>query len=158
YNESAVSSRADAEMRAWRERIGPMPHDGYLGIAIDRVDYTKGIPERLKAIDALFAAYPEYRGKLKFVQIGVPSRQTGPAYAQLAADVAEGVRSINQRWGFMNWQPITYLHEQFNQIELMGLHRLANFCVVSSLHDGMNLVAKEYVASRADEDGVLVLS
>src|SRR5262249_2777276 len=65
HNEMAVSSRADTEMRAWRERIGPMPHDGYLGIAIDRVDYTKGIPERLKAIDALFAAYPEYRGKLK---------------------------------------------------------------------------------------------
>lgn len=157
HSELASSPQAAEEARAWRQRIGSWNGE-WLGIAIDRVDYTKGIPERLKAVDALFAAYPEYRGKVKLVQIGVPSRENVPAYAQLSEDIHNAVRAINQRWGFLNWEPISYFHEQFSQVELMGLHRLADFCVVSSLHDGMNLVAKEYVASRTDEDGVLVLS
>jgi trehalose 6-phosphate synthase len=122
------------------------------------VDYTKGIPERLRAIESLFIHYPEYRGRLRFVQIGVPSRGDVPEYRLLAAEIAALVDRINTEWSSGSWQPITYFHKQFSRVELMGLYRLGDFCVVSPLHDGMNLVAKEYVASRNDTNGVLVLS
>ncbi|MBI4910703.1 MAG: trehalose-6-phosphate synthase [Acidobacteria bacterium] len=156
HSKTAASPRVESEAERWWMRIGP--GDGPLGISIDRVDYTKGIPERLRAIDSLLRHCPEYRRSLRFVQIGVPSREDVPEYRDLAARVQQMVDEINDRWAMGGWKPIHYFHSQFSQMELMGLHRLADFCVVSSLHDGMNLVAKEFVASRTDGDGVLVLS
>jgi len=153
---AAASHRAALEARCWRDRLGDPA--GLIGIGIDRVDYTKGILERLKAIDSLLELYPEYRGVLTFVQIGVPSREAVPEYRHLASEIEELVERINAQWSLGSRNPIAYFHTQFSQIELMGLHQLADFCMVSSLHDGMNLVAKEFVASRNDEDGVLALS
>jgi trehalose 6-phosphate synthase len=129
-----------------------------LGIGIDRLDYTKGIPDRLRALDRFFEMYPKYLGRLSFVQIGVPSRSTLKAYQDVEQEVEMLVDQINRRWAAASWKPIVFLKKHFGPSEMIALHLLANFCVVTSLHDGMNLVAKEFVASRNDEDGALVLS
>ncbi len=134
------------------------PADKFVGVGIERIDYTKGIPERLRAIDRLLENHPEYVGKLMFIQVGVPSRGHIRAYQQVDDEIDRLVEDLNWKWGVDRWRPIHYFKRNFNEIEMMALHRLAHFFVVSSLHDGMNLVAKEFVASRSDGDGVLVLS
>lgn len=151
----AADPAVERHMERWRDKL-----DGYqyLGIGIDRADYTKGIPERLWAVDRLLDMCPEYRGKLVFLQVAVPSRTQIDGYGQLNAEIAAITATINARWSKDGWQPIHLCPRHLPQAELMALHRLANFCMVTSLHDGMNLVAKEFAASRADEDGVLVLS
>jgi len=159
FEEHAAESAApevECRMRYWRDFLRL---DQYtLGLGIDRVDYSKGIPERIAAIDALLEACPEYVGQFLFLQIGVPSRQDVPAYQQIGAEIDGAVKRINRKWGRGRWRPVIYLKQQFSRPDMMALHRLAKFCAVGSLHDGMNLVAKEFVASRGDEDGVLVLS
>jgi trehalose 6-phosphate synthase len=152
----AESSEVAAEMLRWEAELSL---DGkLLAIGIDRLDYTKGIPERLRALDRLFDESPEYRERLVFTQIAVPSRSNLPAYRQIEEEVDGLVDYINQRWGTANWKPVTLLKRHYSPAEMVALHRLAQFCVVTALHDGMNLVAKEFVGSCIDEDGVLVLS
>ncbi len=129
-----------------------------IGLGIDRIDYTKGIPHRFRAVGRFFEKYPQYVGKVSFVQAGVMSRTGVEAYQQLSSQIDELVEQINGRFGRAGWRPIIYMPTDLPSVTLMALRRLARFCVVSSLHDGMNLVAKEYVASRIDEDGVLILS
>jgi trehalose 6-phosphate synthase len=143
-------------MNVWKSQLR---HRGdLLGIGIERIDYTKGIPERLRAIDRLFERWPRYRERLTFLQVGVPSRAHIPAYQHLDDEIDHLVEEINWKWSTSSWKPVIYHKRHFSQIEMTALHRLADFCVVSSLHDGMNLVAKEFVASRSDENGVLLLS
>ncbi|MET0215755.1 MAG: trehalose-6-phosphate synthase, partial [Vicinamibacterales bacterium] len=130
-----------------------------IGLGVDRLDYTKGIPERLAAIDALMMRRPDLRGKLTFVQIGVPSRSELESYAAIEAEISQLVASVNARHAIRGGPPVVAYHNTaLTTSSLVALYRMAHFCVVSSLHDGMNLVAKEFVASRDDEDGVLVLS
>ena len=130
-----------------------------VGIGVDRLDYTKGIPERLDAIDRLLTARPDLATRLVFVQIGVPSRSTLSSYATLEQEIDEKVAELNTRHGRSAIDgPIRYRKGALKLRRLIALYQLADFCVVSSLHDGMNLVAKEFVASRNDERGVLVLS
>ena len=129
-----------------------------VGLGIDRIDYTKGIPHRIRAIGRFLELYPEYIGRLVFIQAGVMSRTSIDTYQQLGEQIETLIEEVNGRFGTDNWQPIIYLPTDLPNVTLMALRRLARFCVVSSLHDGMNLVAKEYVASRFDEDGVLILS
>ncbi len=130
-----------------------------IGLGVDRLDYTKGIPERLAAIDVLMTRRPELRGKLTFVQIGVPSRSELESYAAIEAEINQAVADINARHAVRGGPPVIAYHKRaLSTFSLVALYRLAQFCVVSSLHDGMNLVAKEFVAARDDEDGVLVLS
>jgi len=112
----------------------------------------------LRFLDRLLDRHPEYRGRLVFVQIAVPSRSTLPAYRQIEQEVEAVTAQINLRWGRGSWRPVVLLKEHYEEAEMIALHRLAHFCVVTSLHDGMNLVSKEFVASRVDEDGVLILS
>ncbi len=156
HTSTANGEAVEREMRRWQHQM--RRRGQYLGIGIERIDYTKGIPERLRALDWLFEHHPEYRERLSFFQVGVPSRGHVPQYQLIDAEIDQLVERINWRWGTSKWQPVIYHKRNFNQIEMMALHRLADFCVVSSLHDGMNLVAKEFVASRFDEDGVLLLS
>lgn len=156
HSERSQTPAVEDEMSRWCNWL-KLPKSS-LGIGIDRIDYTKGIPERLQAIDLCLKTYPSHRKQLRFVQIGVPSRTNIAAYQQLEREIDELVEQINARWRTAHWVPITYLKQHFSQLELIALHRLADFCVVSSLHDGMNLVAKEYVASRHDNGGVLILS
>jgi trehalose 6-phosphate synthase len=130
-----------------------------VGIGVDRLDYTKGIPERLDAIDRLLTARPDLRSKLMFVQIGVPSRSKLSSYAAIEQEIDEKVAEVNSRHGRSAIDgPIRYRKGALKLRRLIALYQLADFCVVSSLHDGMNLVAKEFVAARHDERGVLVLS
>lgn len=132
--------------------------DEFVGIGLDRFDYTKGIPERFRAIDRFFIKCPEYKGKMVFIQVGVPSRVHIPAYKRINDEIESLVEEINWKYAAWHWKPIIYLPEHLSPVTLLALRRMANFCIVSSLHDGMNLVAKEFAASRFDEDGVLILS
>ena len=132
--------------------------DKYIGIGMDRMDYTKGIPERLQALDQFFAEYPEYKGKVVFIQAGMPSRTQIESYKSVMQKIDNLINDINGKYGTDSWQPVIAMNRQLTPSMLAALRRLAHFCVVSSLHDGMNLVAKEYVSSRIDGDGVLILS
>ncbi|MBN2581198.1 MAG: trehalose-6-phosphate synthase [Pirellulales bacterium] len=127
-------------------------------VGVDRVDYTKGIPERLAAVDRLLTRHPEWKEKICFLQIGAPSRMHIPNYRQLNDDLHAQVDEINWRHGQGAWRPIVFLNEHHNAWQLATLYRIAAVGVVSSLHDGMNLVSKEFVAARTDRRGVLVLS
>jgi alpha,alpha-trehalose-phosphate synthase [UDP-forming] len=156
HESAAVSREVEEQMVCWRQqlRLGELK----LGIGIDRIDYTKGIPERLRALDRFLEKYPAYREKLLFVQIGVPSRIHVKQYKLLDDEIDELVEEINWKWGTDDWHPVIYLKQQHSPTQMMALHRLADFCMVTSLADGMNLVAKEFAASRVDGDGVLILS
>ncbi len=129
-----------------------------VGLGMDRIDYTKGIPQRLQALDRLFADYPSYRGKVVFIQAGMPSRTQIESYQSLDREIENLAVSLNEKYGDASWKPVIMMTRQLSPTTLSALRRLANFCVVSSLHDGMNLVAKEFVSSRTDGDGVLILS
>jgi trehalose 6-phosphate synthase len=130
----------------------------FVGIGMDRIDYTKGIPQRLQALDKLLEDNPEYREKVIFIQAGMPSRTQIDSYKNLMQQIDEMAENINNKYSTDSWKPIVMLTRQLTSQALNALRRLSHFCIVSSLHDGMNLIAKEYVASRNDEDGVLILS
>ncbi len=147
---------ARREERRLRERLGLRNQRLLLGV--DRVDYTKGVPERFRAIDRLLTVHPELRRKFSLVQVGAPSRVQIPAYRRLGEELDALAGEINRRHGNPTWRPIVFLNEHYEAAQLYSLYRIAAACVVSSLHDGMNLVAKEFVAARADLRGVLVLS
>jgi len=130
----------------------------FIGLGIDRIDYTKGVPERLRAVDRFLEKYPEYEERLTFIQVGVPNRMRVEAYQRINDEIDELVDKINWRHQIGHWRPIVYINEYCTQDTLAALSRLADFCIVSSLQDGMNLVAKEFVACKTDRDGVLILS
>jgi trehalose 6-phosphate synthase len=152
----AQSPEVEAAMALWRKRLGKAAE--LLGVGIERLDYTKGIPHRLRAVDDLLERYPEMRRKFVFLQVAAPSRTHIPEYQRVEDEVEGLVESINFRWKERGWRPIIFIKEHHGPVDMMALHRLARLCVVSSLHDGMNLVAKEFIASRGDNDGVLILS
>lgn len=130
----------------------------YLGVGVDRVDYTKGILERFLAIERFLERYPRYQGKFSFVQIGAPSRTHIKRYHDFLGEVEAEADRINWRYHTDGWRPILFLNRHHSHDEIGRFYRAADACLVTSLHDGMNLVAKEFVASRCDEDGVLILS
>jgi trehalose 6-phosphate synthase len=130
----------------------------FLGIGVERLDYTKGLPERLRAIERFFERWPEYRGRVVFVQIASPSRTRIERYQRLQQEVRETVRRINEDLGRRGWRPIVYRERHHDRDEIAAYYRRADFCMVTALHDGMNLVAKEFVAGREDDSGVLILS
>jgi alpha,alpha-trehalose-phosphate synthase [UDP-forming] len=129
-----------------------------LGVSVDRVDYTKGIPERLRALDQLWTDAPELRRKLTFVVVATPSRSELRSYKTLEEEVVSGVQAINEKFGDEQWTPIVLINENVDAAGLASIYRAGDVCLVSSLQDGMNLVAKEYIACNVDEHGVLVLS
>ncbi|HEX7423420.1 MAG TPA: trehalose-6-phosphate synthase [Terriglobales bacterium] len=130
----------------------------FMGIGVDRVDYTKGILERFLAIERFLEKYPSYQGKFTFVQIGAPSRTHIKRYHDLLAEVEAEAERINWRFQGGKWKPIVFLNRQHSHQEIEPYYRAADLCLVTSLHDGMNLVAKEFLAARRDERGVLILS
>ncbi|MEO6878385.1 MAG: trehalose-6-phosphate synthase, partial [Gemmatimonadaceae bacterium] len=127
-------------------------------VGIDRLDYSKGIQRRLLAVEQLFLKHPEWRGQVRLIQIAVPSRGKVGAYRQLRRDVEALVGRINGEFATPAWSPIHYIHRSVTPTMLSALYRAADVMLVTPVRDGMNLVAKEFVASRGDEDGVLVLS
>jgi len=152
----AQSPEVDAAMVKWKKRLGKTAE--LLGVGIERLDYTKGIPQRLRAVNYLLEQQPDLRRRFVYLQIAAPSRSHIPEYQKIEDEIDNLVEEINFRWKEGGWRPVVFLKEHHGSTDMMALHRLARFCMVSSLHDGMNLVAKEFVASRADNDGVLILS
>jgi trehalose 6-phosphate synthase len=132
--------------------------DVKIGVGIERFDYTKGIVDRMRAIELLLQRHPEWQGKLTFIQAAAPTRDKLNAYRALQNEAVSLAEEINTRYGNDSWQPIILSVRHHDPDEVFELYRAADFCVVSSLHDGMNLVAKEFVAARDDEAGALILS
>src|SRR6266850_2387822 len=129
-----------------------------LGVGVDRVDYTKGILERFRGIERFLENYPAYLQRFSFVQIGAPSRTDIPRYKQFLNEVTEESERINAKFQAGKWKPIVFLQRHHSHEEIARFYRAASVCLVTSLHDGMNLVAKEFIASREDNRGVLILS
>jgi trehalose-6-phosphate synthase len=142
---------------AVRERHGLAP-DAVIGLGVERWDFTKGILERFQALEALLERNPRHRGRITLLQIASPSRSQLPAYRELQEQTYREVERINAKLGEGGWRPIVLIGEHQEPHSVFELYRAADFCLVNSLHDGMNLVAKEFVAARDDEDGVLILS
>lgn len=159
--QSRLAASMDPERAAasWRERLGIAPHV-CIGAGIERMDFTKGIADRLRAIDLFFSRHPEWLERMTFVQIAAPSRSHLPAYRQAEQEVADLSARINARYARpgSTWQPVCLLPRHYGAADMTALHLAADFMIVNSLHDGMNLVAKEYCASRNDDGGVLILS
>lgn len=130
----------------------------HVGIGVDRIDYTKGLIERFRAIGRALEKYPELQGKLVFVELGAPSRTLIPTYQSHLSEIEALVAKINGQYSSKGYQPILFLKNHHNQEFIRQFYQIADFCFVSSLHDGMNLVAKEFIAERYDENGVLILS
>ncbi|HSA84209.1 MAG TPA: trehalose-6-phosphate synthase [Patescibacteria group bacterium] len=130
----------------------------YIGVGIDRLDYTKGILERLKGIEIFLTKHPSYIEEFSFIQLSAPSRSSIKEYQEFDERVEKEVDRINNLFKKNGWKPIIFLKEHHNHEYINSLYRSAHFCLVSSLHDGMNLVAKEFIAARDDEQGVLILS
>lgn len=130
----------------------------FLGVGVDRVDYTKGIIERFRGIERFLEKNPAYIQKFTFVQIGAPSRTHIPRYQDFLNEVQAEAERINARFQTADWKPIALLVRHHGHKEIIPYYRSADLCMVTSLHDGMNLVAKEFVASRDDEEGALILS
>lgn len=130
----------------------------YMGIGVERIDYTKGIAERFLAIEHFLNNNPEFIGRFTFVQLGAPSRMVIKSYSDTISRVESEAARINQKFKVKDWMPILLLVRHHSHEEIAPFYKAANFCMVTSLHDGMNLVAKEFVASRNNNDGVLILS
>jgi trehalose-6-phosphate synthase len=130
----------------------------YMGIGVDRIDYTKGIIEKFLAIERFLEKYPAYLGKFTFVQIGAPSRTLLKSYSDMVSAVENEAARINMRFRSKDWQAILLLKHHHSHQEIAPFYSSADFCMITSLHDGMNLVAKEFVASRNQNDGSLILS
>jgi trehalose 6-phosphate synthase len=147
---------------AYEERAALLKNLGVqaalMGVGVDRMDYTKGILERFLAVERFLEKYPRYQGVFTFVQIGAPTRTHIKRYHDLQAEVEAEADRINWRFQADQWKPIVLLNRQHSHREIAPYYRAADMCLVTSLHDGMNLVAKEFVATREDERGVLILS
>jgi trehalose-6-phosphate synthase len=130
----------------------------FLGVGVDRIDYTKGIVERFRGIECFLEKCPHYREQFTFVQFGAPSRTSIKRYQDFVAEVEAEADRINRRLRTERWKPIVLFNRHHSHQEIEPYYRAADFCLVTSLHDGMNLVAKEFVAAREDQDGVLILS
>src|SRR6266496_1925618 len=133
-------------------------HAQYIGIGVDRIDYTKGLIEKFLAIERFLEKYPEYKGNFTFVQIGAPSRSLLKTYADTINAVEHEANRINWKFKSRNWQPILFLKKHHSHEEILPFYKAAKLCMVTSLHDGMNLVAKEFIAARNQNNGVLILS
>src|SRR6266851_5348610 len=129
-----------------------------LGVGVDRVDYTKGILERFRALERFFELNPAYQQRFTFVQIGAPSRTDIERYKNFLDEVSAEAERINARFQTVRWKPIVFRKKHHSHEEIARFYRACSFCMVTSLHDGMNLVAKEFVAAREDERGALILS
>jgi trehalose-6-phosphate synthase len=133
-------------------------HAKHVGVGVDRLDYTKGIIERFRGIERFLEKYPDYVENFVFVELGAPSRTHIPKYHDFISEVEKTVDTINSRFQTKEWKPIVFLKAHHSHSDILPFYKTADVCLVTSLHDGMNLVSKEFIASRSDESGVLILS
>ena len=155
-NEQAKQKEVGNEVLRLKEEMGLA--DKFIGVGLDRLDYTKGVLERLNAIDRLLELNPEYKDRLVFLQLGAASRMQVDSYRDINHEINRLIERINIKYGNDGWVPVIRFSEDPGPTMRMATRMMADFYVVSSLHDGMNLVAKEFVASRHDEGGSLILS
>lgn len=156
-NAAQFETRAQADGVATEARQ-LRANGGKLLLGVDRLDYTKGIPRRLLAFSQLLEHKPEWRERVRLIQVAVPSRDSVGAYRRFRQEVNTFVGSINGRFGTPHWTPVQYIHRSVSNMQLLALYRATDVMLVTPIRDGMNLVAKEFVATRSDEDGVLILS
>jgi trehalose 6-phosphate synthase len=157
--EAFASRAAKAVTRHEFARLSASLQGVKLAIGVDRVDYSKGLDNRIRAFDRMLSAQPALEGEVSLLQIAVPSRKEIPTYSQLNRDLATLVGEVNGRHGEVDWAPVRYVNKGYAQSTLAGFYRIAQVALVTPLHDGMNLVAKEYVAAQNPNDpGALVLS
>ncbi|PSP99914.1 trehalose-6-phosphate synthase [Halobacteriales archaeon QS_4_70_19] len=147
----------DAFWTGFRDAHG-IDADTTTAVGVDRLDYTKGIPQRLSALERLFEERPDLRGEFTYIQKGCSTRERIPAYQQLREEVEDRIAGLDERFGTDDWSPVVYTTEMYDREELFSLYHHSDLALVTPLRDGMNLVAKEYVASQLDDDGVLLLS
>jgi trehalose 6-phosphate synthase len=156
--QALIGQRPVEECRRRVRAAYGLPSDASIAIGIERFDYTKGILDRMQAVDHMLQQHPERVGKFHLIQVAAPTRSKLPAYGRLQDDAVAMAEEINARYGAKGNSPIRLVIRHHEPNEVFELFRAADLCVVSSLHDGMNLVAKEFVAARDDDRGVLVLS
>ncbi len=149
-----VKKRQDSFFKS----LGRGNTDLFLFVGADRIDYTKGIPERIKGFDVLLSRHPELCGKIKYLQLAAPSRTHIGSYRNLNEEIDSLLDEVNWKHQTEEWAPLLFLRAHHDYYAVLAAYRMANALIVSSLHDGMNLVAKEFVAARADGDGILILS
>ncbi len=154
YSSIARSPEVDAEVKKFKEKLG----DRKIIVSVDRLDYSKGIPNRLEAYGLFLEKHPEYREKVVFILVIGPSRIKVQRYAELKQQIEEMVGTINGKFGTIGWTPLEYLYSPIPYHTLLGLYKMADVCPITPLRDGMNLVAKEYLATKIDGKGVLILS
>ena len=163
FSDLAKSAEVEDLMARTRRRLG-VPRGVRIGLGVDRLDYTKGLMKRLWALKDFFDRYPEYRGRFTFLQVAIPTRNNVEVYRQYRDLIRKTVTEINERFEMppegknKGWKPIEYIEGRVTPATLVAYYRMADLTLVSSVYDGMNLVAKEYVASQIDETGVLVVS
>jgi trehalose 6-phosphate synthase/phosphatase len=154
YAEAVHEPEVKKEIAKIREKVG----DRKIILSIDRLDYSKGIPQRLEAYEIFLDQNPEYRGKVTFIMVAVPSRTKVDQYVLLKKEIDEWVGRVNGKHGTLGWTPVWYLYRSFPFTELMGMYSAADVGLVTPLRDGMNLVAKEYIAAKPEGKAVLILS
>lgn len=155
FNSMASSKNTDPAIKNIKEDRGIT--DEYIGIGVDRLEYTKALLKRLQAINLFFERYERFRKKFTFIQIAIPTRIKEP-YISYKKTVEELILKINEKYSGGGWKPIIYIDNKVEHKDLVAYYRMADVAIISSVYDGMNLVAKEYVASQVDENGVLILS
>lgn len=156
--EEFANHAAQPEIADRAAQIRQDMHGRRIVLGVDRLDYTKGVPERLRAFRHLFSTFPHLRRQLSLVQIVVPSREHIPKYRELKLEIETLVSQINGQYGDPGWMPVHYIHRSLERPELVALYRAADIALITPLKDGMNLVAKEFCAAQAGDQGVLVLS
>ena len=156
FSTEAATSEVAEDIKRVKEDLGITSE--LIGIGTDRIDYTKGILEKFQAIDRFLEKYPEFQGRFVYIQIGSLSRIHLDTYKKLNDEINSLVERINWKYSSDNWSPIIFIRRYFTPQQLLAIYRMANVCFVSSLHDGMNLVSKEYIAACPDNKGMLLLS
>lgn len=154
FAKAAASKKTQNHVRRFKEMLG----EQRLLLTIDRLDYSKGIPQRIKAFEELLEAHPEFHGKVSMIMVVVPSRAKVQSYKELKVEIDTLVGRINSKFSTLNWVPIHYFYRSFPFNELSAFYVLSDIALVTPLRDGMNLVCKEFVASKTDKKGVLILS
>ena len=154
HDNQSTPSTIQTEMQMFKES----GHLEKLIISIDKLDYTKGIPQRIRAFERFLQTYPEYQGKVSLIVQAIPSGETSESFFNLKSKVDELVGRINGNYGSITWTPVRYMNQEFTMDERIELYSLSDIALILPIRDGMNLVAKEFVASRHDGTGVLILS
>jgi alpha,alpha-trehalose-phosphate synthase [UDP-forming] len=153
----AAHPDSEKRMANLRKRLKARP-DAIIGLGVDRLDYTKGLVKRFWALEDFLERYPEFHGRFIFLQVATPTRAETETYRDYRDLLRSTVQEINGRFGRKDWKPVEFIEGHLSHEALAAYYRLADFCLVTSLYDGMNLVSKEYVASQIDDRGVLILS